>query len=132
MNGIKKNVFSYQKNSQGQYFPIVPVTISYKLKKADTSALIDSGATISIFKEDVADLLGIKIENGEEIFMGGVGGRIKGYLHKLDMEVASKKFKIPVIFSYEYLVSLNLLGRDTFFPNFSITFTEKDKIFTLG
>lgn len=131
MSGIKKNIFSYQKNSQDQYFPIVPVTLSYKLQKADTSALIDSGATISIFKEDVADLLGIKIENGEEIFMGGVGGRIKGYLHKLDMEVASKKFKIPVIFSYEYLVSLNLLGRDTFFPKFSITFTEKDKILIL-
>ena len=131
MNKITKKVFPYQENLNGQYFPIVPVTLSYKLKKADTSALIDSGATISIFREEVADLLGIKIEKGKEIFMGGVGGRIKGYLHKLDMEVASIKFKIPVIFSYEYLVSLNLLGRDTFFPKFSITFTEKDKILTL-
>ncbi len=127
MKVIRQSVFPYQKNSQGQFFPIIPVTLSFQKKKADTSALIDSGATVSIFKDDIAELLEIKIEKGEEIFLGGVGGRIKGYIHKLKVEIAGRKFSIPIVFSYEYLVSLNLLGRDSFFDKFLITFNEKDK-----
>lgn len=125
MKKISQTVFPYQKNTQGQLFPIVPVTLSFKKKKADTSALIDSGATISIFKQEVALLLGINIEEGREIFLGGVGGRIKGYIHTLEVEAAGKKFQIPIVFSYEYLVSLNLLGRDSFFDKFLLIFDER-------
>ena len=125
MKRISQTVFPYQQNPQGQFFPIVPISLSFRKKKADTSALIDSGATISIFKEDIAALLGINIEEGEEIFLGGVGGRIKGYIHKLEVEVAGKKFQMPIVFSYEYLVSLNLLGRDSFFVKFLLTFDER-------
>lgn len=127
MNKITQKLFPYQKNLQGQFFPIIPVTLSFQKKKADTSALIDSGATVSIFKEDVAELLEIKIENGKEIFLGGVGGRIKGYLHKIEVEIAAKQIIIPIVFSFEYTVSLNLLGRDSFFDKFLITFAERDK-----
>mgnify|MGYP001581461739 CR=1 FL=1 len=43
------------------------------------------------------------------------------------MEVAGKKFFCPIIFSYEYTISLNLLGREGFFKNFVIVFDEKEK-----
>ena len=123
--------YSYQKDPAGNFYPIIPISVIHKEITLKLDALIDSGATISIFKPEIAISLNTPIRMGKSVYLGGVGGRIKGYLHKLDMEVASIKFKIPVIFSYEYLVSLNLLGRDTFFPKFSITFTEKDKILTL-
>src|SRR3989344_5384346 len=116
----KSGIFPYQKNPNGQFFPIIPFSIIYQKKKLDISALIDSGATISIFKQDVAESLGIKIENGKEIFLGGVGGRIKGYLHNLKIEVAGQILTIQVVFSYEYFVSLNLLGRESFFEKFRI------------
>lgn len=120
-------IFSYQKSPAGQFFPIIPVTLSFQKKKADSSALVDSGATISIFKDDVAKDLGIEIESGTEIFLGGVGGRIKGYIHKLQAEIAGKELFLPLVFSHEYMVSFNLLGRNTFFKNFLIAFNEKDK-----
>ena len=109
--------FPYHKDAKGGYFPIIDFLVYYKdeEKVERTSALIDSGATVSVFKEDVAEQLGIIIENGKETYLGGVGGHIKGYLHELKIKIADKKFLCPVVFSREYTVSFNLLGREEFF-----------------
>lgn len=120
--------FPYQKDARGNYFPIIDFLIYSKGKVQRTSALIDSGATVSVFKEDIAEQLGVVIEAGAEIYLGGVGGRIKGYIHKLDIEIAGKRFICPVVFSHEYLVSFNLLGREAFFRQFKIFFEEKKKL----
>ena len=118
-------IFPYQRDYTGELFPVVELFVIHKTLASKTLALIDSGATISIFREDVAKELNIKIENGKEIYLGGVGGRIKGFIHQLKVEVAGETFVCPVVFSYEYLVSFNLLGRDGFFKRFKITFDEK-------
>jgi hypothetical protein len=119
--------FPYRKDAKGDYFPIIELVISFQNRFVRTSALIDSGATTSIFRPDIADQLGIKIEKGKEVYLSGVGGRIKGYLHELKIEAAGRKFISPIIFSYEYTVSLNLLGREGFFKNFVIVFDERKK-----
>src|SRR3990172_890 len=106
--------FPYQKDARDEYFPIIDFLINHKNKVERTSALIDSGATISVFKDEIAQKLGIEIEKGKETYLGGVGGRIKGYIHELNVEIAGKKFLCPIVFSYEYLVSFNLLGREEF------------------
>lgn len=131
MDKTALRIFPYRQNPEGQLFPVIPLRLQFKTKILDSSALIDSGATISIFRADVAQNLGLKIENGKEIYLGGVGGRIKGYLHKLPIEVAGKKFLCPLVFSYEYLVSLNLLGREEFFKRFRIIFEEKKSLLKL-
>lgn len=124
--------FKYQQYLDRGYFPVIPIRLRSGNKIFDTSALIDSGATVSIMKKEVAQNLEIDVVNEKETILGGVGGRIKGYLHSLELELSSrKKFKIPVIFSHEYLVSFNLLGRDSFFNQFKITFDEKNKIVEL-
>jgi hypothetical protein len=119
--------FKYKKNPEGQFFPVIPLRFYLDKKRVDSSALIDSGATISIFREDVADYLGVEIERGKEIFLGGVGGRIKGYIHKMKIETGGKKFICPIVFSHEFRVSFNLLGREGFFKHFKIIFDEKRK-----
>ena len=124
--------FPYYQDFSGKNFPVLPLRLNYKEKITDTFALIDSGATISIFKADIAKKLEVDIETGKEIILGGVGGRIKGYVHKVKMEVAEKILIIPVVFSHEYLVSFNLLGREIFFENFQITFDERNLKLKLG
>ena len=94
-------------------------------------ALVDSGATVSIFKEEIAQELNVPILKGKEIFLGGVGGRIKGYLHNLDVKIGQRKLIVPVVFSYEYLVSFNLLGREGVFQQFKILFDEKNLLVSL-
>ena len=68
MDKSSLTVFPYYKNSQGDYYPIVPLVLWHGLQKLNTDALIDSGATISIFQPAIAEFLGIKIESGKEIF----------------------------------------------------------------
>ncbi len=124
--------YKYRAHLQNQFFPIIPFTIfTEKSNKFDTVALIDSGATISIFKTEVAQQIGIEIKTGKEIELDGVGGKIKGYVHNLKIEVSGKNLTIPVVFSNDYLVSFNLLGRSSFFENFKIIFDEKNKIVEL-
>lgn len=100
-------------------------------KRIRSQALVDSGATVSIFGEETANSLGIDIEKGNKIILGGVGGRIVGYVHNLRMRIAGREFFCPVVFSREYLVSFNLLGRQGFFDQFLITFDEKHKRLSL-
>lgn len=123
--------FSYQKDAQDNYFPIIDFLIYSKDKVQRISALVDSGATVSIFREDIAEQLGVVIEKGIKTDLGGIGGRIKGYIHKIEMEIAGKKFICPVVFSYEYLVSFNLLGREVFFKQFKIVFEERKNLLEL-
>jgi len=123
--------FPYKTDAQGNSFPVIPLSLKFSNKKKEFFALVDSGATISIFRSEVADSLGIEVSSGKEIYLGGVGGRIKGYIHKLEVEIAGKQFICPVVFSYEYLVSFNLLGRASFFKQFRITFEEKNNKVTL-
>lgn len=116
--------YKYYFNGSG-YYPIVPLYFLTAEKKIRSLALIDSGASISIFRAETANTLGITIESGKKTVLGGVGGRIIGYIHNLKVEVAGVSFTCPIVFSREYLVSFNLLGRDTFFKIFTICFEEK-------
>lgn len=131
MDKITLTTFPYQSDAKNQFFPIMPLRFHLGKKTIDSTALIDSGATISVFRADVALNLGLVIEEGKEIYLGGVGGHIKGYLHKIKVEIAGKRFVCPIVFSHEYLVSFNLLGRDEFFKQFKIIFEENKNLLAL-
>lgn len=123
--------FPYKKNSRGDFFPVIDLYIAYMSSLERTYALIDSGATISVFTNDIAQRLGLPINKGKEIFLGGIGGRIRGYIHEVKVILTNQNLIIPVVFSYEYSVSFNLLGREGVFKNFKIVFEEKDYLVKL-
>lgn len=131
MDSTTLTSFPYQQDAKNHFYPVVPIRFHLGTTTVDSTALIDSGATISVFRDDVALNLGLELEKGKEIWLGGVGGHIKGYIHKVKMEVAGKIFLCPIVFSREYLVSFNLLGREAFFEKFKILFDEKKKLLSL-
>ena len=93
----------------------------------DIDGLIDSGANISVFREEIAECLEVVIEDGEEILLQGLGGRIVGYIHELRVRVDDEEFPCKVVFSKELTVGLNILGREGFFEYFQVTFNEVAK-----
>lgn len=119
-------IFPYQQSGQ-DYYPLIKVSLIFGSQKATIEALIDSGANISIFGEEVAELLVIDIEKGRKIYLGGIGGRIMGYIHILRIETAGRLFSCPVVFSREFKVSFNLIGRKGFFDKFVVRFDERNK-----
>ena len=108
-------------------FPIIPITLISKNVEIDTDALIDSGANISVFREEIAECLEIAIENGEEILLHGLGGRIVGYMHELTVKIDDEEFPCKVVFSRELTVGLNILGRAGFFEYFQVRINERKK-----
>lgn len=122
---MKKEFSYFEKN--GQWFPIIEVTLKHGSKQINVEALLDSGASFSVFQPEIAEYLGITIEKGSKIYLTGIGGRILGYLHKIPVTIAQTTFSCKVVFSQEFNVSLNLLGRNNFFLPFIISFFEKKR-----
>ena len=118
--------FSYLEKD-GQFFPVIEIELINRLQSLKVRALIDSGASFSVFRPEIAETLGIKIEEGKVIYLSGIGGRILGYLHTVKVALGKKVFPCKIVFSLEFTVSFNLLGRNNFFIPFTITFLEKKK-----
>jgi hypothetical protein len=118
--------FPYLRIGQ-QYFPVIDLKIKGKRSSFLIKALVDSGASFSVFRHEIADYLGIKLEKGKQIYLEGIGGRILGYLHNLSVTIGEYSYKLKIVFSRELTISFSLLGRDNFFEPFLITFAEKSK-----
>ena len=116
--------FQYRSRQDHQY-PIVPITVSHGEKKLRTEGLIDSGASFSVFSADIAEYLELPLETGSVVHLSGIGGRILGYRHEINLAVETVTFRAVVVFSADFISSFNLLGRDNFFEQFRITFDEK-------
>ncbi len=115
---------------RNRYFPLVPIKLGVGDNAFETFGLIDSGASISLFKTDIAHQLGIDIESGTNHILEGISGKIIVYTHEIPVFVNNVQFICRIGFSEEYIASFNLLGRDNFFIKFLITFDEiKKKIF---
>ena len=108
-----------------QHFPVVDVTLSTFGQSLTIKALVDSGASFSVFRAEVLGYLGVPLERGAPVYLEGVGGRILGYRHRVSARLGEVRFPLTVIFSRELAVSFNLLGRDNFFRRFLVTFDER-------
>ncbi|MBI2652264.1 hypothetical protein HYX00_02255 [Candidatus Woesearchaeota archaeon] len=118
--------FDYQLFRES-YYPIIPVTIIKNNKRVNTSAIVDSGASISIFSSSIGKLVGLDIESGENRIFQGASAKLAGYIHNVGMIIAEKEIECRVAFSDELNTSFNLIGRETIFDKFLITFNEKHK-----
>ena len=118
--------FSYLREGEHTY-PLIDIKLSGPKKCLTVKALVDSGATFSIFQPEIAKYLGIPIRAGKIIHFQGIAGGILGYLHKVPMKVNRVSFDCYIAFSPELETSFNILGRNNFFLPFLITFNEKHK-----
>lgn len=121
------------------YVPLVNFILENPLTdiKLEYIAMVDSGAFMSIFHSDIADLLGIDLSGKEGyIGFGGVGsgadgleGKIRKVTFMFYGKGANYKFKAPVIFSDNINPNgMPLLGMRGFFDNFKdISFDMKNK-----
>lgn len=113
---------------RGKFAPIIPVRLYGKNEWVTFDAYIDSGATYSIFKPEIAEILGIELDKGEKIYVTvGDGSLITVYLHKVKVDLAGKTFEATIGFSKQLGIGFNILGRKDIFESFVITFNEKGK-----
>ena len=99
--------FPYQLRGD-QRFPIIPLVLVAGERKLRVDALIDSGASLSVFQGSIADYLGLTLTAGERRIFQGVGGRAVGYVHVVRLIVDGYALRCRVAFSNQLAVSINL------------------------
>lgn len=93
--------------------------------------MVDSGASVSLFKADLADLLELRLEDGEPRELQGIGGTITAFVHRIRIGVAGHTFESAIAFSRELRLKVNLLGHEDFLTRFSVTLRSDRRQFTL-
>ena len=60
---------------------------------------VDSGAAISLLPSGAATMLGLDLESGTRVDLGGVGGAVFScYVHTCDVVIGEKSLRIPIAF----------------------------------
>lgn len=118
-----------RKQDHFTYRPLIPVEIARNDKKLLTYALVDSGADISLFGEDLCSRLGITLMSGNKQTLQGVGkGKVTFYLHRIELKIGDKKIITEVGFSAEMRhIPFAILGQKGFFENFLVAFNYPKK-----
>lgn len=113
--------------------PVIPVVIEHLGKEIKCLGLVDSGADYSLFNAEYADGLGLPVERGSLKDIRGISGSLKCREQEVTLKFLSgkhfKKIKGKRMFSRKYKRPFALLGRDTIFKLYEITFNEKEKLF---
>ncbi len=131
MSGQFKCVFPYREIGidPSIFRPLIPVTLLYKKRFAQTAALLDSGADFNLFHGDVATYLGITLTAGTKRRIQGIKGSIHGYEHKITLKVGPHRYKTSIIFSNQIPDNaLAVLGNTGCFDHFGVEFNYPQKI----
>lgn len=106
-------------------FPVAEVFFfSRETERLSLFLLIDSGATISALPASDASILGVTAEEGAPMRIVGIDGKpIEGWRHEIEVEVAGKVLRMPVVF-LKNKETPRILGREGMFDQFTLIFQE--------
>lgn len=119
--------FSYQ-FFEGKFLPIVPIRLKGEKEWLEFKAFVDTGASYCLFPADMANHLGLNLEDGElnEMVVGD-GNILKVYIHKLTVSIAGIEFVTPIGFSKGLGVGFYIIGTKDIFDHFVVSFNQKEK-----
>ena len=114
---------------QSRFLPIVPIRIKGAVGWVKFRAFVDSGAGYSVFQSEMAEILGLKLEDGKrEGITVGDGTQIEVYKHNVKVDVANQEFEATIGFSRQLGIGFNIIGRLSIFEKFKICFDEPEQI----
>lgn len=107
--------------------PLAKVTLrSSSGELFDITALIDSGADVSMFSPSVARILGIDIKRGKRKTFHGLGGTIKAYVHQINLQLGDMRLRARVAFPEVEIP--NILGRLDLLRKSSLLFRDEKEV----
>jgi hypothetical protein len=92
----------------------------------DITALVDSGADISMFSPSVGRIIGIDLRRGKREVFHGLGGEIEAYIHHIDLQVGSARLRARVAFPEVEIP--NILGRLDVLKKTSLHFKDEKEV----
>ena len=106
--------------------PVIPVILQFGGAKVGYEVLVDSGADLCLFDEQIGDALGIDVHSGEKREVFGIGGKASFYyLHTVTLIVGGWPHKVEVGFMPEVagrVIPYGVVGQQGFFDLFVVKF----------
>jgi hypothetical protein len=89
-------------------------------------ALIDSGATVSVFHRSAADSVGIELPRAHNYRIGYGGSTVPGWKQRVTLDMRGQRWTCDVVFVDRLAFPYSLLGRSGVFPRWKeVTFVEQ-------
>ncbi|MCI0392084.1 MAG: hypothetical protein MOB07_25405 [Acidobacteria bacterium] len=93
---------------------VLPVMILAGDRAEAINAAVDTGSTLCVFQYEIAERLGIRVEDGIEDYVSAMGTIIKVYGHEVTLVVEELSMDLIVYFPAYQQIPRNLLGRQGF------------------
>jgi hypothetical protein len=117
--------FTYVRYSDTVIRPVIPIRVNYGKRSAAYDVLVDSGADINVFSEELAEVLGIDLETGVPAeVMGPTGYPAEVYIHPVKLTVGEHTFTAQVAFM-PTANPFGLVGQRGFFDQFEVKFNMR-------
>jgi len=114
------------------YRPVIALQLSRGRKTTKFDGLIDSGADQTTFPGWIAEELGYNLHKGQKRIFVGIGGSVLAYRHKIQLILNGNRFTIDAFFSHDWDdMPFGLLGQESFFSRFDVSFNYRDKTIIL-
>lgn len=109
----------YSVEGQPFFLPLIDVAIG----DLGIVALVDSGASYSLFHAALGEHIGLNIKAGQKFVSFGVDGKpIESFLHLTRVTIGGNSAMISISYSYDLQTPYPLLGQRGFFEKFRICF----------
>lgn len=106
----------------------VRLSANFNTSKVLIDCLFDTGSDRNLFPADWGRSLGLKIEKGKKVKIGGIGGKeLIAYTHKVTLHIQGNKIETEADFSDEQ--NTPLLGRIGFMDKVSEIIVNERKKF---
>lgn len=121
--------YRYEDGEEG--IPI-SVILTYGDKTVRTDAKVDPGSAVCLFSyEDGLDL-GVPIEQGDPIRLGGLTGSLEAFGHEVTLQTGDLVFQSTVYFAKYPGLPRNLLGRRGWLRNLRLALIDYDCLLYLS
>ncbi|MFN7926859.1 MAG: retropepsin-like aspartic protease [Blastocatellia bacterium] len=102
------------------------ITLSYQGNEINVPAKVDTGADVCLFNHETGLALGIPIERGDYLRLGGLTGTLEAYGHEVTIQTGSIAFQSVVYFAKYPGLQRNLLGRQGWLRNLKLGLMDYD------
>jgi hypothetical protein len=111
---------------------IIPVSLEFGDKSIRVVAKVDTGAEVCLFTSEVGLKIGIPIEEGIPISLGGVGGSLEASGHEVTLQTGALAFHTVVYFAKYPGLPRNFLGRRGWLRNLRLAVIDYDNLVYLS
>lgn len=107
-------------------------TLHYQGQTERIKALVDTGASVCLFANEVGRRLGIVVEQGLPHTLDSLGGPVESFGHEVVLQTGELVFQSMVYFAKYPGLPRNFLGRRGWLRNLKLAIVDYDNLLYLG